>query len=1198
MTGSERSQKGAAAKAVVGVIGPAASTGSIEHVLTHLTRRDDVAIVVVLEHREALDEERFTRVLAGAGRSFEPVKHGLLVEGGRLYLAPPRVIVTLERGQFQVQPEEGAAPERGAIDSFLVSLAADEDGNSLVVALAGTDGDGTLGLNAVKQMGGHAVAEQTDESRAGDLAMSSSPAAIADAVLPLDELPGYISTSVDRIVGRSGEFSSGSEVDTSAALASIAAILRDRTGHDFHGYKPATFLRRVERRMQEVQSETMQGYVEALRVRPDEAQNLFNDLLIGVTQFFRDTREFELLERSVIPRLFEGKTRGDQIRVWVVGCSTGEEAYSVAILLREYMARIEEAPQVQIFASDLDGRALAVARAGRYANTIADTITPERLGRWFVKEGTTYCVAKELREICIFSQHSLVKDAPFSRLDLVTCRNVLIYLGPELQNQVIPLFHFALRPTGILFLGNSENTSRHPELFAPIEPRSRIFRRLETGTRVLPDFPFTAVDRRPNPPDGAAGRPRSATSNLARFAERYAERFSPAYVIVNEAYDAIHFSGRTGRYIDPAGGAASLNLLQLVHPDIRLDLRAALIRATEENQTAQVRNLHMGQNGSSLVVDIVVEPVRSDPSSDLSFVVLFKDGAAVSEVEPRGAASSDGGRFEELQAELRTTRDRLQSALEEMETTNEELKSSNEEYQSLNEELQSANEELQTSKEELQSVNEELTTVNGELAHRVQELGRSNSDLKNFFESTQIATMFLDNDLRVTNFTPAVPELFHLVDSDVGRPIGHIKARVAYDALQDDARRVLRTLAPVEREVANPTTDVRYMIRVLPYRSTDNFIAGVVLTFVDITERQRAEESRRQSEERFRAIVESARDYAIFTNDVGGRIDQWLPGAAAVFGFPAKEAVGQDAAILFTPEDRAAGVWQEEFAKARDEGVAPDVRWHLREDGSRVFIEGSTRALRDGSGGLRGMIKVGQDVTERRRGEEALRDSEAQAKLLLAELQHRVRNTLAVVRSIARRTAATSDTVEDYAMHLEGRIDAFARVQAAVTRDPTGGIDLESLVAAELLAYGAHEGRQVVSIKGPSIRLQPKAAETLGLAIHELATNAVKHGALSAERGQVAVEWKVDGDGGTPRLVFDWSETGVDISGSNPRRQGFGTELLSRTIGYELSGETKLAFEPVGLHCTISLPITARLVAGDLAGRVHDDSSAREELGQ
>jgi two-component system CheB/CheR fusion protein len=434
-------------------------------------------------------------------------------------------------------------------------------------------------------------------------------------------------------------------------------------------------------------------------------------------------------------------------------------------------------------------------------------------------------------------------------------------------------------------------------------------------------------------------------------------------------------------------------------------------------------------------------------------VVIFKDGAAgASRVGPSRAGGPDGEdeRVERLEAELRQANERLQATVEELESTNEELKSSNEEYQSLNEELQSANEELETSKEELQSVNEEITTVNGELAHRVQELGRTNSDLKNLLESTQIATLFLDNNLRVMRFTPAVSEVLHLVETDVGRPVGHIKPRIAYDELQDDAGRVLRTLGSVDREVENPATGTRYMVRVLPYRTVDNYIGGTVLTFTDMTPVARAQA--------------------------------------------------------------------------------------------------------------------------------ALRESERQARLLLAELQHRVRNTLAVIRSIARRSAETSESVEGYAAHLDGRIEAFARVQAAVTRNPFAGIDLATLLADGLLAVGAHEGERVRALMGPKIHLRPKAAETVALALHELATNAVKYGALSAKKGRIAIDWSLAEVDGHPRLVLRWIETGVPLADGQPRRRGFGTELIERTLVYDLGGKSALDFTPDGLHCTISLPGTGEII--------------------
>jgi two-component system, chemotaxis family, CheB/CheR fusion protein len=1050
----KRSSRVVSAKAVVALCGTAAETKALERFLATFTQPDDAAVVIVLQHREALDEERLRRVLENTGRELSPVADDAPIEQGRLYLPTSDVIVTVEKGRFQTRPAEQRPGERGTIDSFLVSFGREEDARAVAVLFTVSGGDGVLGMAAIKAAGGLAVVEETEQQHAGDLAASNSPAALADFILPAEELANRVALHLRRISSESSD-GNAETPEIAAALTSIATILRNRTGHDFHGYKRGTFLRRVHRRMQVVQADAIERYVETLQSEPDEVQLLFNDLLIGVTQFFRDAKEFDLLERETIPKLFEGKGRSDQLRVWVIGCSTGEEAYSLAILLREHMAKLDEVPQVQIFATDLDGRALASARSGRYADTTSKDVPPERLARWFMKEGNTYCVVKELREMCIFSQHSIIKDAPFSRLDLVSCRNLLIYLDAELQGRVIPLFHFALKSGGFLFLGNSENVSRHTKLFAPVESRSRIFRRVDTATRTVPDFPFTAASvRSVELSDPPAPRPRLGESALATRAQRIAERYTPAYVITDAEYHVLHFSGRTGRFLEPAGGAANLNLLNLVHPELRLDLRAALGRAVEQDATVQVGGLSIGQNGKRLALDLVVEPVPGAPGSPKGFVVLFKDGTslprATSEPDEPQSSQDHVARIQQLEAELRTANDHLQATVEELETTNEELKSSNEEYQSLNEELQSANEELETSKEELQSVNEELTTVNGELAHRVQELGRANSDLKNLLESTQIATLFLDNNLRVMNFTPAAAELFHVVEHDIGRPLSHIKSRIDYDALSDDARRVLRTLGAVDREVNDPSTGASYMVRVLPYRTTDNYIGGVVITFTDLSPLARAQQ--------------------------------------------------------------------------------------------------------------------------------ALRESEAQARLLLAELQHRVRNTLAVVRSIARRSATNSESVEDYAMHLEGRISAFARVQAAVTRDPTGGIDLEMLVADELNAHKAQEGEQVTSIKGPKLRLQPKAAETLGLVVHELTTNAVKYGALSAEKGLVAVNWAIEAVDGHPRLVFHWVESGVGLDGKKPTRRGFGTELIERTLAYDLNGKASLGFAADGLRCTLSLPADEKII--------------------
>jgi two-component system CheB/CheR fusion protein len=1161
------------ASLIVAIGASSAHSHPIEQFLQGLPLENGITVVLAFQNREALDEERFRQGLAKHGRELTLAIDGTSVETGRIYWAAPNMILTMEDGHFRCRKAEEEPGERGTIDSFFVSAAQDQENKTIGIVFSGTGGDGILGFAAIKEAGGLTLAEQSEEALPEGLSSSSSPPALADFILPVGQMPERVLLYARHLARyREAADHAVATAEISTALAGIATILRNKTGHDFHGYKPNTFLRRVQRRMQVVQAESIEDYVQVLRTHAEEPQNLFNDLLIGVTQFFRDRREFELLETQVIPKLFQGKTRSDNLRIWVLGCSTGEEAYSVGILLREYMAKLDTVPHVQIFATDIDGRALATARVGRYTEAIAKEVTPERLERWFVKEGNTYCVVKELREMCIFSQHSVIKDAPFSRLDMISCRNLLIYLNADLQDRVIPLFHFALRPGGYLFLGNSENISRHTRLFTPIDRGFRIFQRLETTMRVLPDFPFTAVDRRPAEPT-APPRSRAAEISLTRKAESIAERYAPAYVVTDENFDVLHFSGRTGRYIEPAGGAATLNLLNLVHSDLRLDLRAALTKVAEENQIVQIDGLSMGTNGKRLLVDLVVEPLKDQPDGAPGFVVVFKEGTApagVSASEVPGSPLLRDEHVQRLEAELRVTRERLQATIEELESTNEELKSSNEEYQSLNEELQSANEELETSKEELQSVNEELTTVNGELAHRVQELGRSNSDLKNLLESTQIATIFLDNELRVMNYTPAVTEIFHLVETDIGRPIAHIKSRMAYDDLQDDARRVTRTLGSVDREIEDPTTGTRYMVRVLPYRSVDNYIGGTVVTFTDITPLTRAQQALRESEERFRAMAEQA-EVGIAMVDRNTRVIYVNERYGQMMGREREQIIGRTVEELTHPEDWPRNKPLLEQALSGGEPFVIEKR-HWRPDDSIMWERSSFSARRDANGTVVGGVAVTIDLTERVRAEEALRENEQHTKVLLAELQHRVRNTLAVVRSITRRTAATSETIEDYAMHLEGRIEAFARAQAMATRSADASVDLEEFIREELLAHAVRD-EDKAHVNGPSIRLRAKAADSIGLAVHELATNAVKYGALSGNGGHIDVSWRVTGTDGDRKLRLEWRESGIRIAGVAPRRHGFGSELIERTLRYELDAETELEFTPGGIRCVIEVPL-------------------------
>ncbi|MEP9620561.1 CheR family methyltransferase [Xanthomonas euvesicatoria] len=1152
---------------VLGVGAAGMDADRLAELLDAIAGASNLAIMLLLRDRQLLDEARLRELLGSQATLLSVPSDGDRLQPGRFYLPPADTVVTLEEGRIRLRALPGGESDHGLIDSFFVSMAHDQDGNVIGLIMGRFDGDGTLGTAAIRECGGLALAVDDAALHGLDLRSASNPAAITDDILPLPQIAARIAAHMQRHHGYGHPVPTGvrngSESDK---LSQVAAILRNTTGHDFHGYKRATFLRRVQRRMQVAQVETLEQYLEVLRNRFDEPLQLFNDLLIGVTKFFRDRREFEFLEQQVIPRLFQGKHTGDSLRIWVLGCSTGEEAYSLAMLLREHAETLDTAPRIQIFASDIDGRALATARVGRYASSIVGEVAPERLRRWFVKEGDTYVVSKELRELCVFSQHSIVKDPPFSRLDLVSCRNLLIYLDAELQNRVVPIFHFAIRPGGYLFLGNAENVSRHAQLFTPVERSFRVFQRIDAQSNVHATFPTVqpaAVARVPTPPQ----RQRTSSNALVRAGERIADRYAPAYAVLDEQFEVLHFSSQAERFIRPGGGTPSLNLLNLIHRDLRLDLRSALSRAERERAPVHVRGVQVHEDAATWAVNLFVEPT-ADSDVPRGYVVLFQEVEAREPVELPAPHDSvhDDGHVQVLENELRITRERLQSMIEELESTNEELKCSNEEYQSLNEELQSANEELETSKEELQSVNEEVTTVNGELAHRVQELAHANSDLKNLLESTQIATVFLDNELRVTNFTPAVTDL-PLVESDIQRPISHIKLHVDYDELQDDARRVIRTLAVLDREVENPTTHARYMVRVLPYRTVDNFIGGAVLTFMDVTPLTRAERALRSSEQRLRTLMEGIPQLVWRSLD-GGRWTWSSPQWSSYTGQGDAESLELGWLQAVHPDDRqpTMNAW---LGSASSGGLDIEHRlFNAAEQGYRWFHTRSA-PVRDERGQVLEWLGTSTESDNLRRLQE-------EQRVLVAELQHRTRNLITVVQSVAKQTVQASQSMPEFAAKFEDRLAALSRVQGLLSQSDNMPTTIGALLRMELDALGAEPDQRRIVVEGPNVALRKSAVQTLALALHELATNALKHGALAVETGTLSIRWEVVSGSDTPaRLKLLWIEEGASqqLRGDRDEAGGFGRRLIENALPYSHGAQTRYELSDTRLECEIQLPL-------------------------
>ena len=962
---------------------------------------------------------------------------GTVIERDSVYVLSADSIISIHDRRLSVR-KNTKHRERKPIDIFFSALAVDCGELSAGIVLSGGDGDGTLGIKAIKERGGLTLAQAGDGFGPAhpDMPESAIATGFVDLAIPVGEMGAKLAefgrgaSLPDRLTARP-------QAEAEAALVEIYAILRNQIGHDFSGYKNKTFIRRVQRRMYVTHIESYDGYLECLRREPQEVRALFRDLLINVTNFFRDADAFEALAATVVPKLFEGRGANDTVRVWIPGCSTGEEVFSIAILLREHMETLNAVPRVQIFATDIDERALAVARAARYPAALLDSVTEARRKRFFLADAGSFVVSKDVRDLCIFSPHSVIRDPPFSRIDLVSCRNLLIYFGSEVQGQVIPIFHYALRPGGYLFLGSAENISQFEDLFLPVEKKHRIFRRrLEDGSSLR--LPLHIGAMRIGPAADTTLRRAPATGSVLRqlVDEQVLERFAPAHVVVNGEGDVVYYSSRTGKYLEAPSGAPTRQLLTLARRGLRLDLRTLFREAVETGKTVKRNGIVVDSDGGGVqVVDVTVDPLHDRGFGDPLYVVLFEDQGAVvtrGQAEQRVKAVEDDSVIQ-LERELRDTRERLQTVIEEYETSLEELKSSNEELVSVNEEMQSTNEELEASKEELQSVNEELHTVNSELNSKVDALDRANSDLQNLFDSTNVATVFLDRNLLIRSFTPTMAKIFNILPSDRGRPITDLSSRLLLGDFANDIRSVFSGPALIERRVDDSEGNLHFLARIVPYRDSRGEIQGAIITFVDVTVLTRAE---------------------------------------------------------------------------------------------------------------------------------------TQLRVLVAELQHRTRNLLAIVQSVARQTLPGDATASVFL----ARLAALGRTQNLSGGEVAGAVELEAMVRMEMEAMGGG-AKDRITIEGPKVLLDLEVNQTLGLALHELATNAVKYGALQTDTGRLRISWhvsrnKLAGD----RLIFTWGETGVSPMPESADK-GFGRKLIEDALAFTLRAKSRFKFNPDGIECCIEMPL-------------------------
>jgi two-component system, chemotaxis family, CheB/CheR fusion protein len=777
---------------------------------------------------------------------------GEVVAPDHVYVCPPDHTMTIAKGRLRLQ-DRAPAGLHMPIDIFLSSLAEDRGEDTIGLLLSGGGTDGTLGLKTIKEQGGLTLAQVADggvSPKHTDMPDAAIAAGVVDLTIPVEEMPRRLVDHVRRywpLIG-SADFRAGAGEAGEAHYKAIHQTLLQQTGHDFSGYKQKTFGRRMHRRMQVLELTSLEDYVARLREASDEVRYLFRDLLIGVTDFFRDPDAFEMLESEVLPRLFEGRNGGEPVRVWVPGCATGEEVYSIAILLREQAAKRDKPPEVQIFATDIDETALGVARAGRYPASLVRQVSRERLERHFRKVDDFYVISRDIRDTCVFSTHNLIRDPPFSRIDLVSCRNLLIYFGAEFQARVMPVFHYALKPQGFLFLGTSENIGHSEDLFEAVDKKQRIFmRRARPAPHI--QMPQTMPHRRRGPPrlSELRSEPPSRALELRRAVEaRVVGRYAPAHVVIDRDGEIVHFSPRTGKYLEAPVGAPSRNLIAAARRGLKGELKSAVREVLDSGRRIERARVAVDIDDSQQLVNLVIEPFRQDDAEPLLLVVFQEVGAAMTAAEAIGPEVSESGdTVERLEHELADTRERLQITIEEYETSMEELKSANEELQSANEELQSTNEELETAKEELQSLNEELHTVNAQLARKVEEVNRATGDLRAIFESTRIGTVFLDETLVIRNFTPAATAVFSLIGSDCGRPLTDIASHAEVGDLRRDIAAVAESGEPIERRVRRNDGSAHYLMRILPFRLESGAIEGVVVTFVDVTGLAEAEEHQR-----------------------------------------------------------------------------------------------------------------------------------------------------------------------------------------------------------------------------------------------------------------------------------------------------------------------------------------------------------------
>lgn len=1205
---------------VVGIGASAGGLQSIKLFFENMPQDNGMAFVIILhlspDHQSVADKiiQESTRM------PVLQVTETVPIEKNRVYVIPPARRLLMNGNNLEVVENDPQLGRHASIDLFFRDLAQVHRERAFCLVLSGSGSDGAVGLSRIKEQGGITLAQVPEDAEFDGMPRAAIETGMVDLVLPVVEMPQKLldlwhnSREISLPAANDPElqsFASVSERDAALAeqmLHDILILLRTGTGHDFKHYKRATVLRRIERRMQVTAQPDLGAYYRYLLSNPEETKALLADMLIGVTNFFRDREAFEALERDVIPQLVSAAVSAqpekEEIRVWSAGCSTGEEAYSLAMLVNDQLQQEASKASLQIFATDIDERAISFGRAGLYPQAIVTDVPPTRLRHYFIKEDEHYRIRKEIREKVLFAKHSLLSDPPFSQIDLIVCRNLLIYLDREVQREILQMFHFALRSGGFLFLGSSESADACHELFTPVDKRNRIFR-AKTGT--------ASSRRTPTVPRGGYVRsnisrqaPQNVVQRKLSFADihqRALERYAPPSMIVDTNADILHMSESAGRFLRHVGGELSRNLLTLILPELRLEIRTTLFQVQQSGLAVKSREVPVKHEERRYKVSLEAQPYKDEESDGEFILVIFEEV----EVDPAQATATpllqtESQVLSNLERELQRTKLHLQDTIEQSEISSEELKASNEEMQAINEELRSATEELETSKEELQSINEELLTVNYELKTKVEETDKINDYLTNLIASTDIATVFVDRSMRIKWFTPRATDIFSMLPVDTGRSLLDITHRLHYDNLASDAASVFESLNMIEREVSS-TDKHWYIARLLPYRSSEDRIDGTVLTFIDITKRREAEEELRLGEERMRLVAESTRDYAIITLDEQGVITTWNKGAELIFGYSKTEAEGAYYDFIFSAEDRASGVPETELLGARTHGRSEDERWHLRKDGSRFYCSGEVTQLNGDN--LHGYVKIARDLTGHKRQHEeqsqqlaetlntnylkdeffAVMSHELKHPLNLIQLNAELLRRLPVTKSVAPAAKAVNticDAVSSQARIIDDLLDV-ARVRTGKLKLKPIAVDLASVLRDIYTVVLNDQHSTTVELHVPSEPLMVRADPTrLEQIIWNLVNNALKFTPpdgrvqlIASQAGDMArLEVKDNGTG----IAVENLEHVFDLFGqaetqhANHQREGLGIGLsLVRQLTEAQHGTVEVSSPGAGEGCTFTV---------------------------